>query len=834
MGTLLRDVHLAFRLMRRSPWLTIIAVLSLALGIGANTAVFSLIDQLILKPLPVRHPEQLVVLGSGHSRGMSVGNQAGPWTLFSYAAFEVISDQNHVFSEVTALQSFPVEVAAGVSRTNRSFGTARQVVSAELVEQNYFSFMGVKAALGRTLVPADRNTPVAVLDYHAWKNKFAGEVGIVGKTVDLSGVGFTVVGVAPPQFFGDRVGEEPDLWIPLSLQAQLPPKIAWLHRPDVYALRVFARTKPGVTLSAAAADSTLILQRLLRQQAGSNPTPARQAEIREATVQVTAAPNGLSGLRDEYSGSLLFLMLTVAVVLLIACLNVGNLLLARGTGREREIAVRLALGASRSRLICQMLTESIVLAGLGGTAGVFFAQWADSLLIRYVSQETNTIFPAAKYDPGVLLFTLALSMFTGALFGIWPALRRTAISISSGLKDSGTAITRGRRLGPSNVFVGAQVSLAFLLLITAALFLRSLEKLRQVDVGFDYDHVAQLIVNPEAEGYHGEQLGAIYMSVLRAIDAVPGVRSSTMVEFPPLSGDERYGELDLTERPGGRDVLDVSENLVGPNFFHTMGIPLQLGRDFTEADDVSAPKIAAIDEDLAHFLFGNQNPIGRHLAFRGSNRNRDVSVVAVVHNTRYVSIRGTQAREVYEPVLQVPAFVHAIEVRSALPTRAIMEELRTAISKENRDFPVTNVTPLSTAVDRSLTREILVARLSGLFGLSALLLACIGLYGVMAYTVARRTVEIGIRMALGANRSDVLWMVLRQSMHMLLMGLVIGVPVAIMVTRLIAAELFGVSATDLGSYTAAAVILIATGASASYFPARRASRVDPILALRFE
>ena len=856
-----QDLRYGLRMLAKSPGFTSVIVLSLALGIGANTAIFSLIDAVMLKMLPVRQPEQLVLLNwvsKGHSymiRGYDgssykdkMGRDIG--TSFSYPIYQSIRARNTAFSDVLGFADAdqPLNVNA--------FGLSG-LAKGEYVSGNYFSTLGVGAALGRTFVPADDNagaSPVAVISYAYWTSRFGGDPSTVGKAITVNSVPFTLIGVAAPEFFGLQAGRPTETWIPLSTHMQVDPGWSqWLPKGEtVFSARtewwvlMMGRLKPDVTVRQACASLDVIVR---QEAAGIEPLPPAQrradTSLQPPTTELEPASGGLDALRREFSEPLFVLMSLVGLVLLIACANVANLLLARAEWRQKEIAVRLALGAGRRRLIRQLLTESVLLAVASGACGVVLAYWASGLLLKFMSSGGDPIQLSVSPDLRVLSFTVLVSLLTGIFFGLAPALRDTRLDLAPALKEgTGRVIGNARRpgrigLGFGKALVIAQAAMSVLLLVGAGLFVRTLSNLETEDIGFDRSSLLLFTIDGSRSGYHGQRLASLYQEMQRRIEAIPGVRSATLSRHA-LINDGRGGSdvyiQGYVPKPGDRGgASDVYTHYVGPRFLETFRIPLLLGRTIGDGDIEGAPKIALVNTALARRYIGGGNPLGRRFGFEAA-KNAEIAIVGVVGDARYGEIRDEPPPTVYFPyaqhldILQFMTF----EVRTAGDPRNSITAVRQVVQNRDRNLPLRDIITQTEQIDQATFQERLFARLSSFFALLALVLACVGLYGLMSYAVARRTNEIGIRMALGAEKAKILQMVLREAMILAVLGIVIGVPAALAASRLVAAMLYGLKTTDPVTIVSAMAVLAAVALLAGYLPARRASQVDPMVALRYE
>jgi len=830
-----QDLRYAIRMMKGSPGFTLVAVLSLALGIGGNTAIFSLMNAVMLRSLPVHEPDRLMLFGEGHWGGITDDLPNRSWQLFAYPFYREVQKENQVFSGVTAMMSLHNDVRGAVEGAKTS-----EPIRTSLVSGTYFSVLGVNAATGRTFSDAEDQTPgadpVAVMSYSWWQKRFGRDRSVVGKTLTIGATVYKIIGVAAPEFFGTSVGESPDLWIPLAMNAQLPP--AWGGEkartdPSFQCLYILARLKPGITVAQANAQLNVIFKQSLHGRVGSNPSQKDLSDIQRASIELTPAGRGLSRVRDRFSMSLRLLMGAVGLVLLIACANIANLLLARAANRQREIAVRLSIGASRLRLIRQMLTESVLLSVLGGVVGVALAGWASKILLWMVSNGADTLPLHMAPDARVLMFTTLLTVATGILFGLAPALRATRIELSSSLKEGRGSVSARTGNLLARALIVSQVALSVVLLIGAGLFVRSLANLRNIDAGFNAQNVLVLGVDTPSLGYKDydpRQIG-VYRQVEQRVSQIPGIRSASfsLMTFDPGAWTMPacvQGSTTPHER-------EVHGNVIGPDFFAAMGLPVILGRGFRLSDTATSPKVAIINETMAREYFPGGSPIGHRYGF-SPDHSGDFEVVGVVKDAKYESLREKPTPMAFYSYTQRVGFLGQFTVRYSGDLRGIVPEIRRAFAEVNSNLPITEVRTLAAHVDDTLTGDKLLARLSSFFGLLALLLASIGIYGVLSYAVARRTNEVGLRMALGAPRSSVVWMVMRDVLGLMAIGLLIGVPAALAGERWISSLLYGLGKMDAVSIAAAVGVLIVVAGIAAYLPARRASLVDPTTALRYE
>lgn len=833
MGTLLTDLRYATRMLVRSPGLAAVAVMSLALGIGANAAIFSLLNAVMLRDLPVQDPGRLVLLGQARSAGST--DDFAETELYSYSFYREMRQKNQVFSDVSAMLS----IFFGGMHGTVDGSTSLEPMNVQLVSGTYFPTLGVKPILGRAFTEAEDEPagghPVAVMSYFWWQHRFARDPSIVGKTVTLGSTVYTIAGVTPQEFFGTTVGQRPDLWVPLSMEKQISPGWNGLDNKWFESLYILGRLKPGVTVDEASANVNLLARQIWQEYAGSALSKQQQQDLEHAHIILTPASRGLSRLRFEFSLPLQILMAVVGLVLLIACANIANLLLARATTRQREIAVRMAIGAGRARLVRQMLTESLLMAVLGGALGVLFAWWASGALVAMVSAGSEPLPLNVAPDASVLAFTFLVSLATAVLFGTAPALRATRVDVTPALKEGRGAVSAGRgRL--AKMLIVSQVALSLVLLIGAGLFLRTLVNLANVDAGFNKENVLLFAIDPVDVGYKEDlRLSNLYRQIEERVSAEPGVRAASISFFTFNQGGWTDGVSILGKPPTPENQMPASYNVVGPAYFSVMGIPLLVGRNFEDQDTEESPKVAVINETMARQFFPGGSPIGRRFGVGGDPKNsNDIEVVGVVKDAKYESLRERPMPAAYFPYTQRVAYYSDLEVRYSGDPKSIIAEVRRAAGEVDRSLPITYQNTLAEQVDRSIASQALMARLSGFFGLLAVFLACIGIYGLMAYAVTRRTSEIGIRMALGAGRSRVLWMVMRESLILVGLGIVIGLPVALAAQALVSKMLFGLKPADPLSLLGAAVLLLAFALIAGYLPARKASLVDPMVAVRCE
>ena len=824
-----RDLKHAFRVLRKNPGFTCVVVLTLGLGIGANTAIFSLMDQVLLRALPVRDPGELVLLdGPGPFRGKTFNDQT-----FSYPMYKDFRDRTEVFSGVLA--RFPMAITV-------VWNGESERVSGDLVSGNYFEVLGVRPAIGRLFNAADDRTPgahpVAVLSHGFWTRRFGSNPAVLNQALTVNGHALTIVGVAAQGFNGLQVGGNADVMVPVMMKAQMTP--TWNDLDDRRSrwLNVVARLKPGITAEQAEVQMNVVYDQIKQQEiaAYANVTENFKQRFLQKHLEVLPGGRGLSDLRSQFSSALVVLMWMVGVVLLIACANVANLLLARTTSRQKEIAVRLALGAGRATIVRQQLVESAVLAAAGAVVGVGFAMWSGSVLLAALPGSESARSLSSTPDLRVLLFAFVLAAATALVFGIAPAIQATRHAAASALKDEvGSVVGGGRQARVRRVLVVAQVAMSMLLLVGAGLFARSLYNLRSVDPGFQVDRLIAFSIDPSLSGYSQDRTRQFFETLQRELSNVPGVRNVSMSEIGALSGNNwrTTVRVDGYQPKEGED-MNPSFDGVGPHYFSTMGIPLVAGREFKDSDAAGAPKVAVINEAMAKYFFGDSNPIGRRFGQGGGNPT-DIEIIGVARDSRSDTIREKAGRYVYIPYRQDEGVTSlTFYVRAAGDPAAATTAIRQTVQRLDANLPIYGMRTMEAQVAESLFVERMVASLSVAFGVLATLLAALGLYGVMSYAVTRRTREIGIRMALGAERARVLWLVLREVAALSTVGVVIGFTVALFATRRIEAQLFGISRNDPLTVAAAIVLLLVVALAAGWFPARRATNIDPMLALRSE
>jgi predicted permease len=833
MERLRHDVRFALRSFLKTPGFTAVVVATLALGIGANAAIFGLMDQVLFRLLPVTKPERLVVLDAPGPFTGRTSTQSDALMPLSQPMYENLRDRNDVFSGVLAHWAAAVHL---------SIGPRTELVNTDLVSGTYFQVLGLTPAAGRLLGPEDDRTPgahpVAVLGHRFFQERFGGDASAVGRTVGVNGHPMTVVGVAPEGFNGIEVGRSPDLFVPLAMQVQVLP--TWKPTHGDWRSRwltVMARLKDGVSMDEASARINVLYAQLLHEDAKTRPATARAERTKQAFLdkRLTLLPGGrgTSGLREQAQAPLLVLMGMVGLVLLIASANVANLLLARGSSRQKELAVRLALGAGRRRLVQQLLVESLVLSLAGGALGIVVSAWVGRALIASLPYEGAVRSLSADPDLRVGLFAFALAAATGILFGIIPALQTTRVAVASTLKNEAGAVIGGSApFRFRRVLVVAQIALSLLLLVGAGLFTRSLQNLRALDPGFQPERLVTFNIDPSLNGYDVPRRRAIFDRVREEIAAEPGVRAVTLSDIPFMTNSNSSSTIGIPGREP-RDDEDWNPNFafVGPDFLDTMGLTLVAGRDIADTDGPGAPKVAVVNESFARTYFPGQDALGRRFSWR--REQFDVEIVGVARDGKAANLREEGKSFVYAPYAQQD-IVGGVTyyVRASGEPEALFARMHEVVRRIDPALPVTELKTMRAQIRESLFVERMVAALSAAFGVLATLLAALGLYGVMAFAVSLRTREIGIRMALGAERRDVMKMVLRDVAILVALGVALGLPGGYGIGRVIETQLFGLNARDPLTYATATATLLLASLLAGYVPARRATRVDPMVALR--
>jgi predicted permease len=845
METLTQDIRFAIRGLVKNPGFSAIAILTLALGIGANTALFSVMNAVMLRPLPVVAPQQLVSITDPEASGMSVGTDDGERGLMSYHEFEGFRDQNQVFTGVLAFQSYPSTAPVAIGDAQEG---SNAIVS--MVSGGYFSLLGVEPRMGREFGPeVDQGYlahPMAVVSNAFWRQRMQADPNVVGRKVRIRKTVFDIVGVMPAEFSGLMVGESPDLWVPLTMQLAIDPGRDYLTQQTgsitkTMFLHVIGRLIPGIDIPKANASLNVTFKQILEADAASVTNANDRKAMTNSYLVARSARHGLSTLRGQYQRPLAIMMGLVGLLLLLACANVANLLLARASGRQRELAVRVALGAGRGRLIRQLLTESVLLAAVGGIAGLLLAQWGDRLLLRMVSSGPTPIPLDVRADLIVLSFSIGVTLLTGVLFGLAPALRATRVDLNQILRGASRSISgaeRGSgRLPLGKLLVGVQVAISLLLLVAAGLFVRSLQKLDAVQLGYDPGHMLLFQVAPGLSGYKGAAANNLFEQLTAKIAAVPGVRAATLSQNGLFSGSESGDQISFpgyTVKTGLQ--MGARFDMLGPNYFSTVGIPVLMGRDVLPQDSTGA-KHCWMNQTMSHYYFGDENPIGHHLRNEYPENRVECEIVGVVADAKYNALREKTPRRFYYSYynsIDFPNKFATYLIRFTGDGSAVSAGIRRAIHETDSAMDVPEIYTIPKKIEARTLSDRLTAKLSSFFGGVALLLACVGLYGILAYNVARRTSEIGVRMALGAQRVSILKLVLREALLVTLIGAAVGLGAAIGAARIVASMLYGVTARDPVTLVGAAAVLLVVAAFAAAIPAWRASRTDPITALRYE
>ncbi len=835
MGRLLFDLKFALRSLVRSPLFTLVAVASLALGIGANTAIFTLIDQLMLRLLPVAQPEQLVMIWS---TGPHIGSNRGP-RMASYPMYQDFQKKAQAFSSVFCRFGTAVSL---------SFSGQTERVDTEMVSGNYFQALGVRPAIGRVFSPEEddrvyKGHPSVVLSHQYWVSRFAADPNVVGRKLLVDNYPMTIVGVSAQGFTGLDPALSPQIRIPIQMKPLMTP--GWDDIGDRRSqwIQVFARMKPGFTVTSAQASLQPLFIQILREELTmpemKDVSAYNRGRFLARKIRMEPAANGYSELRRSFSTALTVLMCMVALVLLIACFNVANLMIARAISRQKEVAVRLAVGASRWQLLRQLLIESLALSLAGGAVGLFLSVAIIRGLLHFLPGDTSTLMLRAEPDLRILAFNGALALLTGVLFGLAPALQSLKVDLWNTLKDVVGAVSGGgSSVRLRKTLVTAQVAFSFLLLVGSGLFVRTLANLKQTNPGFQsIDNLVTFQVDPALNGYSLPRLQTFYRQLLDNVRSTPGVKSAGFAVVPVLSGNE----WDSTMSVEGHKNQDNEDNQAFMNslssdYWKTMGMSLLAGRDFNDRDTGKKMTVAIVNRKFATHFFGDKSALGRHVGFGDGPKSKlDIEIVGVTEDSLYEGPREGVHRQVFVPFFQsdYPAGV-AFYVRTSMDSKSMFAALRRKVQELDAGMPVYAMKTLQSQLDETLSTERLIAVLSAAFGLLATLLAALGLYGVMAFMVARRTKEIGLRMALGAPQAQVVWMVMRETLVLVAAGLAIGIPAALGVSKYVSTQLFGVKTTDIASAAAALVVLALVAAGAGFLPARRASTIDPIQALRYE
>ncbi len=835
-----QDIRYGWRTMLRTPGISAVAVVSLALGIGANAGIFALVDRVMLRVLPVKDPQQLVILDN----------------VLPYPEFKEFQDRQTVFQGMAGTASFS-GVAVGDSDTSDDFLNGR------LVSGTYFDTLGVHPILGRAISPSDDVSPgahpVVVISYGLWRERFHGDLQIIGQRIRFGagqissewGSGgfeedrpvapasrdFTIIGVLPPGFGGETVGERADFFAPSMMQEHFMPGRHWLTRKTARWVRVIGRLRPGISRQTAEAAINVFNRQWLIAAEGSALTEARRRDLQRDVIHVLEGAKGFSWVREKFAKPLWILMGMVATVLLIACANLANLLLARGTARRRELATRLALGVGRMRLVRQLITESLLLSLIGAMLSIPVGWAICRALFVMVSSGDSTVHLEVNPDARVLLFTGTIAFITTLLFALLPAIRSTHFEISPVLKENTRSSSGSRsQLTGGKAVVVIQIALSVVLLFGTGLLTRTLYNMKTQDLGYTPQHMLVARLDPIGAGYKGDDIGKVSQRILEKIRTLPGVTASSYSDNGLFGGRDSGTDVRVAGfQPATRKDAMARFDQVGPGYFHSLGIPIALGRDFKATDNANAARVAIINEAMAKQYFGKRNPIGQTL-FYDSRLKFTLTVVGVCKDVRDHVVREQPRRRFYVPYMQpVDGQMGAdYEIRTSVSAAVMNREIRSAVHAVAPRMPIVFVHELSEQIDDSMIKERLVAELSIFFGILALVLGCIGLYGVMSYSIVRRTQEIGIRVALGAGSESVLWMVVRDALILVMLGLAVGLPMALGLSRYLQSLLFGLTPMDALSIAGVIVTMTAMALTAAILPARRALRVDPLTALRCE
>lgn len=827
MSSIISDIRYAFRMLAKNPAFAGVVVLTLALGIGANAAIFSLLDQVLLQSLPVANPDQLVVLSAYDPKeGPSIDGS------FSYAMYQDLRDRNSAFSGV---------IARGGAQMNVTYGDQTERVLGELVSGNFFEVLGVHPWAGRLFTQDDDRTPgahpVTVLSYAFWERRFNKDPNIIGKKILVNETPLTVLGVTPPGFYGLELSNNPDVRVPLMMTpvfSPLPPTRLTSRRHQW--LSVMARRKADITPEQAQASLAVTYQQIRQFEADQlSASNSQFNRDRFLSGRIAALPGdqGLQHLQTELKTSLLLLFGATSAVLLILCANLANLMLARATVRAQETAVRLALGAGRLRLVRQWLTEGMVLAAIGGAVGVFIALWIKAGLIAFIPTDFKQNL-SATFDWHLYAFILLLSLVLGLAFSLAPAIQAARQVFSPGLRlETRSFTSAGRLLSLRSGLILVQVALSLPLLVSAALLLKTLQNLRSVDTGFGKENVLLASINPALNGYVKERSTAFYDELLAKTRALPGVKFASLATDSPISGGwDRIGVVVEGYTPKQGERMSCDATWVSSDYFKALEIPFVTGRDFDDHDRIGAPKVIIINEKMAKYYFGTTDVLGKHI---GLDDVPDREIVGVVKDAQYINLRQDLRRHFYVPTTQEKELTGlTLHVKTTSSPDLVAEQLRAQLKAIDPHLPLYNIKTLSTEIDESLVQERLVTWLTAAFGVLATLLTALGLYGVLTFSVARRTREIGIRVALGAQRRDVFRLIMIRGVILVGVGVAIGVAASFAFSRLISALLFGVTPNNAATLVGVSAGLIAVALLACYIPARRATKVDPMVALRYE
>ncbi len=832
---LMQDIQYSLRNLAGNPSFAIVAILSLALGIGANTAIFSLWNAVSLSSLPVNAPEQLVMLSDPDSSGVSIGSSTGERPLLTNNEFEQLRDHAQGFAGMMASQS---SLDAWQIRID---GGGWEEAKGRLVSGSYFQVLSVSPLMGRTFSNEDdrAKAPLVVVSHNFWKNRLSSRTDVLGKRITIRKAVLSIVGVAPEGFHGETSSQNPDLWAPLSAQPEVLPGRDWLHdktSEKVMWLHVFGRLRSGVTMQQAEGSANAVFKAGLESHYGSVVSEASRREFLDQKLKLRPASAGASQFRGRFADPLQLLLAAVGMVLLISCANVANLLLARGAARRKEMELRLSLGASRSRLVRQLMTESLVLATAGGVAGLGVAYLLQRVLVRLVSEADQSFHMSFSLDPRVLGFTVASTLIAAIVFGLLPAWLGTAANPGAGLKGEGRSSTSSSsQLRWGRMLVAGQLALSLPLLVGAGLLVRTLYNLQHVDLGYAGERLLVLRVDAQTGGYQQARRPQLFDKLAEQIRLVPRVQAVSYSENGLFSGSDSGDEIEVEgyKRKGKNDQGSRWDQ-VGPGYFSTVGVPLIAGREINETDQETSLKVCVINEAFAKLFFEGRNPLGMHITTIFGDTKTTHEVVGITRNIRTHRIRGEVDPRYFVPLKQplgdAPQIVFTI--RTTGDPDQVLSSARQAINRIDGTLPITQAGSLELRLSQRMAQDRILARLAAAFGLMALALAAVGLYGVLSYGVERRRAEIGIRMALGAEPGRVIGMILRETSWLVVGGLVVGSGLAVAASRLITSQLFGLAPHDPLTLSLAVTVLLLVTFGAAYLPARRAARLDPAIALR--
>jgi len=850
MRTLLSDLVYALRQMRKSPGFTLVAIVTLALGIGANAAIFTLVHAILLRPLPVKNPSALYRLGGHEVNCCVMGGLQDEWDDYSYALYQQIKKQTSEFEELAAFQAGSPHDSV---RRIGDDGPARPLHT-EYVSGNYFVMFGVRPAQGRLLVPSDDESgapPAAVMSYRTWQNYYAGDPSVVDSTFSINSFSFTIVGIAAPDFFGDRLTESPaDFWLPLAIEPAAKGEFSLMNKSNLHWLYVMGRLKPGIPPAQVESKVTLQLQQWLNSGEGTSTVgDGDKGRIAKQKVFMLPAAGGVGGLAQDARKGLGLLMVLSAVVLLIACANIANLLVARGTARKMQVSVRLAMGAGRARLIRQLLTESIALAVLGGAAGLVVAYLGTRSILAIAFRGSEFVPVSPEPSAPILLFSFALSLLTGVVFGVAPAWITSHADPAEALRGAGRSTTHGATL-PQKILVVVQAALSLVLIAGAVLLVQSLRKLENQNFGFRSDHRYIVRVGHAFRDFPLEKKAGAYRELREKLNAIPGVVTSSYSMYSPMQGDNWDASIYFPGRThqAGEHGDYASWLRVGPDYFQTIGTRLVRGRTIGEQDTPTSTRVAVVNERFAKKFFGDEDPIGKHFGQDDPHHTSDYEIVGVVEDTKYQDTHAPAYATFFLPYLQHVQFtdpadisgeagsqlIQSIQLHVAGTPNNLESNVRRVLAKLDPDMTVLRMTTFGEQVSEALNQERLLARLTTLFGILALTLASIGLYGVTAYTVKQPTREVGIGVAVGATRANVVRMVLSGAFPQVALGLAIGIPLALLSGWLISSQLFEVKGHDPLALGLAALLLAVCAVIAGLIPAKRAASIEPMQALRTE